>query len=57
VAGGGVGLDVSALSLALWACPMCAQAGPSRVAVLLPMMFAVPYLVSAVIVRFVRRLE
>jgi hypothetical protein len=58
VAGRGLGLDVSPWLLPLlWACPMCAQAGSSRVAVLLPVMFAVPYLVSAVILRIVRRLE
>jgi hypothetical protein len=40
----------------LLACPMCAQAPPSRVGWLLPFMFAVPYVVSAVVIRFVRRL-
>ena len=40
----------------LLACPMCAQAQPSKVAWLLPFMFAVPYVVSAVVIRFVRRL-
>jgi hypothetical protein len=48
---------VSAGWLQLLACPMCAQATPSRALWLLPLMIAVPYLVAAVIVRTVRRLE
>jgi hypothetical protein len=45
------------LWLQLLACPMCAAAGPSRVVWLLPVMFVAPYLVSAVVIRTVRRLE
>lgn len=48
---------MTALWLQLLACPTCAAAGPSRVVWLLPIMFAAPYLVSAVVIRFVRRLE
>jgi hypothetical protein len=48
---------MTALGFWLLACPMCAAAGPSRVVLLLPVMFAAPYLVSAVVIRFVRRLE
>lgn len=48
---------MSGVWLQLLACPVCAQAGPSRVAWLLPLMIAIPYLVTAVIVRTVRRLE
>jgi hypothetical protein len=49
-------LDVTALWLQLLACPMCAQAQSSKAVWLLPFMFAVPYVVSAVVIRFVRRL-
>jgi len=48
---------VSGAWLSLLACPVCAEAAPSRVAWLLPLMIAIPYLVSAVIARTVRRLE
>ncbi len=48
---------MTALFLQLLACPTCAAAGPSREVWLLPLMFAAPYLVSAVVIRFVRRLE
>lgn len=47
---------MNALWLQLLACPMCLQGQPSRVAWLLPIMFAVPYVVSAVVLRCVRRL-
>ncbi len=44
------------LCLQLLACPMCAEAQASRIAWLLPFMLAVPWVVSAVVIRFVRRL-
>jgi len=47
---------VTAVFLQLLACPMCAQAQASRVAWLLPFMLAVPWVVSAVVIRYVRRL-
>jgi hypothetical protein len=47
---------MSALCLQLLACPMCAQAQPSKAVWLLPFMFAVPYVISAVVIRIVRRL-
>jgi hypothetical protein len=47
---------MNALWLQLLACPMCAQGQPSKVAWLLPFMFAVPYVVSAVVIRIARRL-
>jgi hypothetical protein len=47
---------MTAVWLQLLACPMCAQAQSSRAVWLLPVMFAVPYVVSAVVIRFVRRL-
>ena len=50
------GLDMNALWLQLLACPACAQAQPSKALWMLPLMFAVPYVVSAVVIRFVRRL-
>ena len=48
---------MTSLWLQLLACPMCAAAGPSRVAWVLPVMFIIPYVVAAVVIRFVRRLE
>jgi hypothetical protein len=42
--------------LRLLACPMCAQATPSRVGWLLPLLLLVPYLVALVVIRSVRRL-
>ncbi|MGO9831911.1 MAG: hypothetical protein ACLPJH_17390 [Myxococcaceae bacterium] len=50
------GVDVTAAWLQLLACPMCAEAQASRVAVLLPFIIGVPYVVSAVIIHLVRRL-
>jgi len=50
------GFDVTTLALQLLACPMCAQAQSSKGVWLLPFMFAVPYVVSAVVIRIVRRL-
>ncbi len=47
---------MTSLFLQLVACPMCAQAQASRVAWLLPFMLAVPWVVSAVVIRYVRRL-
>jgi hypothetical protein len=47
---------MNALVLQLLACPMCAQAQSSKSVWLLPFMFAVPYVVAAVIIRIVRRL-
>jgi hypothetical protein len=35
---------------------MCAQGQSARAVWLLPFLFAVPYVVSAVVIRFVRRL-
>ncbi|MGO8968318.1 MAG: hypothetical protein ACLQDQ_01985 [Myxococcaceae bacterium] len=48
---------MSSIFLQLLACPVCAADIPSRVAWLLPAIFAAPYLISAVVIRFVRRLE
>jgi hypothetical protein len=50
------GVDVTSLAFQLLACPMCAQAQSSKAVWLLPFMFAVPYVISAVVIRFVRRL-
>ena len=47
---------MTALWFQLLACPMCAQAQESRVWWLLPFIIGVPYVVSAVVIRFVRRL-
>ena len=47
---------MNALVLQLLACPMCAQAQSSKSVWLLPFMFAVPYVVSAVVIRMIRRL-
>jgi hypothetical protein len=47
---------MTGLFLQVLACPMCAQAQSSRAAWLLPFMFAVPYVVSAVVIRIVRGL-
>jgi hypothetical protein len=44
------------LCFQLLACPSCAQGQSSRAVWLLPFMFAVPYVVSAVVIRIVRRL-
>ena len=43
-------------SLQLLACSACASTEPSRVAWMLPVMFIAPYVVSAVVIRAVRRL-
>ena len=48
---------MTTLCLQLLACPMCAANVPSRVAWLMPVMFIAPYVVSAVVIRYVRRLE
>ncbi|HXX30893.1 MAG TPA: hypothetical protein VEJ89_09260 [Myxococcaceae bacterium] len=48
---------MTVLLFQLLACPVCAQTGPSRVAWLLPLMVAVPYLVAAGVVRAIRRVE
>jgi hypothetical protein len=47
---------MTSLAFQLLACPMCAQGQSSRAVWLLPFMFAVPYVISAVVIRFVRRL-
>jgi hypothetical protein len=47
---------MSALWLQLLACATCAQAQPSRTAWLLPFIFAVPYVIAAVVIRVVRRM-
>jgi hypothetical protein len=47
---------MSAACLQLLACATCAQGQSSKAMWLLPFMFAVPYVVAAVVIRIVRRL-
>ena len=48
---------MNSLWLDVLACPMCAQAAPSRAGWLVVAMILVPYLVATAVIRSVRRLE